>query len=502
MMKTQIAGRFRYLTCFLVILFLMFAVSTPVFADTDVIFTTNGSNHEYIPGSTMIVYGKLLNKGYGVPKASVTVEIELAGESVFFASPKTDSEGYFKTGFNIPTSASPGDELIVRVNEAELSYELTSLTELLKDDDPLQVIGFIKGTEGSLTDPATGTISSTGKKLGVIFNKNVNFFRDGRNIEGLEDLGKIDRNASCFTLYENGKKVPIKINLIEKRSEDSSNISTYIFAPKLLPNNLSSKNVIYVEPTNGLKADTEYRLTISGNLINNGGIPLENDVTIYYKTAKAGENPTGGAGGSSSGEAAVDGITGEETGNADGSAVTFTDLGASWAASDIYYLVERGIVNGKGNGTFAPNDLITRAEVVTILARMSEADLSAYTQTPFKDVKQTDWYANAVAWASEAGITNGDTEGNFRPKQNISRQDLAVMIGRYVEKIEKVSLPENNQAVTFQDDNIIAGYAKGAVAEMQKAGIINGRENNIFAPLDNATRAEACAILARLIRML
>ncbi len=173
--------------------------------------------------------------------------------------------------------------------------------------------------------------------------------------------------------------------------------------------------------------------------------------------------------------------------------IKFSDV-SGWAEEYIYYLANRGMVNGKTETTFAPNDNITRAEFAAIFARMSGANLNAYTKAPFDDVENTGWYFGAVAWAAEKGIING-YDGKFNPNDPITRQEMAVIAVRYADKVEGYTLPALAEALTFADDTEISGYAKASVSIMQRAGIISGKGGNRFAPADNATRAEAAKII-------
>ncbi|MEA1962143.1 MAG: S-layer homology domain-containing protein [Bacillota bacterium] len=177
----------------------------------------------------------------------------------------------------------------------------------------------------------------------------------------------------------------------------------------------------------------------------------------------------------------------------------FTDVvQGSWAEGYIYYLADRGIVNGKTETTFAPNDSISRAEFVTILAKMSGNTLPQGTDQ-FSDVPANAWYAKYVAWASQVGVAKG-ANGHFNPNDVITRQDMATMITRYADSVAKYNLPEGNQSKTFADDAQIASYARSAVYAMQQAGIISGRGDNTFAPAANASRAEAAKMIVVLLQ--
>ncbi len=173
----------------------------------------------------------------------------------------------------------------------------------------------------------------------------------------------------------------------------------------------------------------------------------------------------------------------------------FNDVSKSdWFYKPVMELYEQKIISGMTANTFAPKASITRAQFATILANMSGAQLSD-TATPFNDVKAGAWYAKAVSWAYSNGIVTGLNSDTFAPEALISRQDMAVMIMRYAEKIEKVALPDIVTPVTFSDSDTISSYAKDAVSAMQRAGIINGKPGNLFAPRANALRNEACKMI-------
>lgn len=191
--------------------------------------------------------------------------------------------------------------------------------------------------------------------------------------------------------------------------------------------------------------------------------------------------------------------------------VQYEDIANHWAKQFIVELSQQGIVNGSSKTTFSPNKNITRAEFVQILFNMNKSD-DKFTineeNVKFQDVKKGAWYANAVEWAAASGIASGAKNGDgtvvFNPKKNISRQDMAVMIKNYIEKVEKQEIVEKNQAVTFADEAKIASYAKESVSTMQKAGIIKGSKSKngsfIFAPKANATRAEATKMIYQLAK--
>jgi uncharacterized repeat protein (TIGR02543 family) len=178
--------------------------------------------------------------------------------------------------------------------------------------------------------------------------------------------------------------------------------------------------------------------------------------------------------------------------------VSFRDLAAHWAESDIKQAVDLGIVSGYPDGTFKPDVAVTRAEFAVMLmqALQPQEKLSISGPLPFTDLEQIgDWARNAVAQAVQAGIISGYEDGSFRPDARINRSEMAKMIANALDLEDKSA--ENT---AFADDKAIPDWAKGAAAALSKRGIMAGREGNQFAPGGQATRAEAVKALLNMLR--
>ena len=108
----------------------------------------------------------------------------------------------------------------------------------------------------------------------------------------------------------------------------------------------------------------------------------------------------------------------------------FTDLGAtdSYYYKAVLWAVEQGITNGTGADTFSPNATVTRGQVVTFLFRFEKA--AAGDENPFVDVDEDAYYADAVAWAVEEGITNGTSDTTFSPDNNCTRGQIVTFLYR------------------------------------------------------------------------
>ncbi|MEE0775690.1 MAG: S-layer homology domain-containing protein [Bacillota bacterium] len=166
-----------------------------------------------------------------------------------------------------------------------------------------------------------------------------------------------------------------------------------------------------------------------------------------------------------------------------------------WSYEAISYCMHYDIFKGMSPTTFEPKTPITRAMFVTLLARMSGADVSKYTTSDFSDVQKGKWYTSYVQWAKENQIVNGITATTFAPDQSISREQICVMLVRFCSRFS-ISLKARDSQ-TFADDNKISSYAKESVYIAKANGLVAGKGNNSFDPRANASREETATIFMR-----
>ncbi len=174
---------------------------------------------------------------------------------------------------------------------------------------------------------------------------------------------------------------------------------------------------------------------------------------------------------------------------------SFSDITGHWAETFLCEAFERGIVNGHTETRFSPQSGITRVEFAAILLRTVGLASSAPTLTEHRFVDQDqipDWAASTVHIAVDKGLLSGYPDHSLRPLHNVSRAEMATMIGR---AMKWGNSPGNT---TFRDDADIPHWAKGYIQEVVARGLLNGRGNNRFSPLESATRAEATVLLLRL----
>ena len=223
---------------------------------------------------------------------------------------------------------------------------------------------------------------------------------------------------------------------------------------------------------------------------------FKTDFELAITNAKKPQNTVaGGGGGGGGGAVAVMpsvSVDINETSQEIVKTYTFSDLiDAEWAREAVEYLAANNIINGVSENKFAPNDSVTREQFVKMLV-LTFGMYDANAICEFKDTSENDWHYKFIASAKNCGIVNGISAENFGVNQQITRQDMCVMIYRAA-KAKGVEFTTEKKE--FADFESIDEYAKESVSFMSGEGIINGMGNNMFAPYDVATRAQAAKIL-------
>src|SRR5665648_565825 len=168
-------------------------------------------------------------------------------------------------------------------------------------------------------------------------------------------------------------------------------------------------------------------------------------------------------------------------------ATTVSDISGHWAQTTIQSWVDNGLIKGYPDGTFKPDNNITRAEFITLVNRAFE-----YTNTApisFTDVNQNAWYASAIGVAVEAGYISGYPDGTMKPENPISREEAATIIMRIK------NLVANPAAVSVYTDASSITWGKGEVGAVTAAKIMQGYPDGSFMPRGLITRAETVIAL-------
>ena len=177
-------------------------------------------------------------------------------------------------------------------------------------------------------------------------------------------------------------------------------------------------------------------------------------------------------------------------------AKTFPDVPAgAWYAGVVSRAVGLGLLSGYANGKFGPNDKITRGQVAVVLWNMAGGPQAGSVARTFPDVKTTDYYYNAVRWASSKGVVSGYANGRFGPKDNVTREQLAAMLANYTKSVAGRSATGSAaDYASMSDRGKVSPWAVSAVGWCFRNKILSGSNGRVN-PKGNATRAEAAKMV-------
>jgi hypothetical protein len=174
------------------------------------------------------------------------------------------------------------------------------------------------------------------------------------------------------------------------------------------------------------------------------------------------------------------------------------DITGHWAEKYIREALQNGIVKGYEDGMFKPNQFVTRAEFIVMLMKAKQADGQAASLPDYTDQDRIgEWAKPAIAWAAQASIVKGYDDGSFRPGAQLTRAELALMLAKTLGG--PVAGTESGAQAAFADARQIPSWALPAVAQVQQAGLMVGRNGKRFEPLAEVTRVEAIAVIIRLM---
>ncbi|USG65114.1 Ig-like domain-containing protein [Brevibacillus ruminantium] len=170
----------------------------------------------------------------------------------------------------------------------------------------------------------------------------------------------------------------------------------------------------------------------------------------------------------------------------------FLDTSNHWAKKEIRVARALNLTKGNPNGTFKPDDAITREEFVALVSRAFQ--INPVNGNSFKDTQHS-WAKGYITALVKKGIVIGNEDGTFKPDSNITRAEMVTLISRLI----NFEVIPNNGSKYFPD--IQQHWAKETINKVSQTGLIKGTDNNLFAPEDNTTRAEAIVILLRTLRL-
>ena len=175
-------------------------------------------------------------------------------------------------------------------------------------------------------------------------------------------------------------------------------------------------------------------------------------------------------------------------------ALPFVDVSADdWFYPAVDYVYSEGLMTGTANDTFAPDTTLSRAMIASILYRM-EGEPAVSGSADFTDVAAGSWYADAVTWAADNGLAAGYGDGTFGPNDALSREQMAAFLYRYAE-MKGLDVSASADLSHFSDASRISGWAEGVMSWAVGADLLHGQSDSILAPQGTATRAEVATVL-------
>ena len=179
----------------------------------------------------------------------------------------------------------------------------------------------------------------------------------------------------------------------------------------------------------------------------------------------------------------------------------FADVpGGHWADDAIHQMAGLGLVNGVGGNRFNHQGDMKRGDLAVILARLSNG-AGDYPLT-FTDVPAGKYYAGSIAWAAKTGVVTGRSDELFMPEDTITRAELAVMLYRYAKLLKLDTATSGGELSAFADGGSVADWAAEGVSWCVKNGILQGKNGGILDPRTNVTRAEVSVMLQRFINLM
>ena len=171
----------------------------------------------------------------------------------------------------------------------------------------------------------------------------------------------------------------------------------------------------------------------------------------------------------------------------------FIDVkGGDWYYDAVEYTVEKGLLSGMSTNIFAPDTELSRAMVVQILYSM-EGKPAVTGSSPFADVAEDAWYADAVKWAASQGIVDGVGDGRFAPEAQVTREQLALILFGYAGSPDAPA----QDLTGFADAGQVSAWSADALRWAVGSNIISGKTGNVLNAQGTATRAEVAQMIMK-----
>lgn len=326
-------------------------------------------------------------------------------------------------------------------------------------------------------------------------NINIEFNGDSEVVLDKETLSPIEINTDksiSITIYENNSNIIIDTIIIE--------------AEKIY---IDENGFIIIE--NGTIGSIKYEqatITVENGVIVIDGIIIEEQQTSSNNTSTNGSSSGGSAklpmSTTNTNNNSINSSTNTSTGTSSITTSTpssFSDTSAHWGNTAIDFAYSIGLISGYTDGTFKPDNSITRAEISVIFTNLIKY-LNKYqttaSSTVFPDVDTSSYYTDAVKYLASQGIITGYEDGTFKPNNLITREEVVVLFNKLLQQ-GIIDNTKSSNVPTYNDVNTVSWWAQEAFENVNQIGLFTGDNLGNFNPQNNITRAEVAQLIYKLL---
>ena len=382
--------------------------------------------------------------------------------------------------------------------------------------------------ENITSNPSAGEIEKN-TKVTVTVTPESNMKVKSFTVNGVERKSDLVNNVFNFRIEEN---TTIKVEYEEKNPKPAEEkVKLTLVGENISSNPIAGQVkkgedvIVTVAPASNKEVSL---FTVNGtdkksDLINNQykfKIEVDTEIKVEYKdkqTSSGGSSGSGSGGSSSSSRdrdrdrdrdisssrdsdrKSSDTITiNEEEVAKSAPNINFIDVKNNhWAIDYIRFVVRRGIMVGVDKDRFDPNGKLSRAMLISMLARISKEKVEDAKQV--EGIPQNQWYSKDMNWAVNAKIVQKNMDGKYDPTQALTRSEMATIIGRYLE-YKAIKLEESKKEISFKDMNNMSEETMKYVNILAKYEIVVGDKTGKFNPDASLTRAETAVVMAKLVK--
>ena len=490
--------------------------STADIAVNNATLTANGSEAVCIEGlNSLSLYNSTLSGNMSVDAQNDTIRTVIVYQSMSGDSEIGCGKFSMKDGKLISNN---GDIFYTTNTESEFYIENTEITATEDAEFFLRVTGNQNkrgwGTVGANGADCLFTAADQEMNGDIVWDKISTlklYIANGSTLTGA---------VLCDAAYDGNGSAALYIDESSSRVVTGNSTLTALYcAGSLLDKN--GKTVSVVSPDGSVlkEGDSEYTVTAkeyadTADMSKMGTYTewseYETEKPSFFEASSgsgsSGSSSAGSSSGSSSSGSSSAGTAEKPTADDKKNEDFFDDVSRDdWFYDAVKFAWENGFMKGTSERTFSPEAPLSRAMLITVLYRPEgQPSIKALDPTPFTDIDTNDYCFDAVAWAKGNVILYGVTDTTFAPNQNVTREQLAAVLYRYA-KYKGAADSDSETEVgsereSFSDADEISDYAAEAVGYCRRAGLLKGKDNNLFAPNEYTVRAQIAAVLQRIAK--